>query len=167
MPIFEPVIEALNRREVRYVVVGGVAVVLHGYARLTADLDLAVDLDAAEARKTIDALVDLGLVPRVPVDPAGFADRETRGRWIAERGMVVFSMYDPVNPMRQVDLFTENPVDFDGLLRRSQLLDVGDTSVRVASVPDLIRLKELAGRPQDMEDIEALRQIVERREHGG
>ena len=39
MSLFEPIFEALNRQNVRYVVVGGVAVVLHGHARLTADLD--------------------------------------------------------------------------------------------------------------------------------
>jgi len=44
--IFAPVFEALNGARVRYVVVGGVAVVLHGHARLTTDLDLVVDLAA-------------------------------------------------------------------------------------------------------------------------
>jgi hypothetical protein len=44
MSLFEPVFLALNNAEVRYVVVGGLATVLHGYARLTADIDLVVDL---------------------------------------------------------------------------------------------------------------------------
>jgi predicted nucleotidyltransferase len=167
VPIFEPVIEALNDHGVRYVVVGGVAVVLRGYARLTADLDLAVDLDPAEARKAVEALVGVGLVPRAPVDPVGFADPATRRRWITEKGMMVFSMHDPSNPMRQVDLFTENPVDFEGLWQRSELLDLEATSVRVASILDLIQLKELSGRAQDREDIEALRQLIEGSESDG
>jgi hypothetical protein len=48
------------------VIVGDVAVVLHGYARLTAGLDLAVDLSPVEARKAVDTLVELGCRPRVP-----------------------------------------------------------------------------------------------------
>ena len=69
MPLFEPIFDALNRNGVRYVVVGGVAVVLHGVARLTGDLDLAVDLTPSEARKAIDALVACGFRSRLPVDP--------------------------------------------------------------------------------------------------
>lgn len=162
--LFEPIIEALNRNEVRYVVVGGVAVVLHGHARLTADLDLAVDLSPAEAKRAIDALVGIGLRPRAPVEPSGFADPKTRTRWMAEHGMQVFSMWDPATPMRSVDLFADNPVDFEELWARSELLPLVGTTVRVASIPDLILLKRLAGRPEDLIDIEALEAIMERRQ---
>lgn len=161
---FEPIFDALNRAGVRYVVVGGVAVVLHGHPRLTADLDLAVDLSPAQARKAIDALLGLGLRPRAPVDPAGFADPATRSRWIAERGMRVFSMWDPEDPLRVVDLFVENPIDFEELWSRSENVPLSGTTARVASIPDLIRLKRLAGRPEDALDIEALEAILERRE---
>jgi hypothetical protein len=164
--LFEPIFEALERARVRYVVVGGVAVVLHGHPRLTADLDLAVDLSPEEARKAIDALVGLGLRPRAPVDPAGFADPAVRGRWVSERGMRVFSLVDPRDPLRVVDLFAENPVDFEELWVRAETMAVGRTSVRVASIEDLIRLKRLAGRPEDELDIEALEAIRERREGG-
>jgi hypothetical protein len=44
MAIFAPLFDALNKANIRYVVVGGLATVLHGYVRLTVDIDLAVDL---------------------------------------------------------------------------------------------------------------------------
>lgn len=50
---FERIFQLLNEHEVHYVVIGGVAVVLHGYPRLTADLDLIIDLDSSNARETI------------------------------------------------------------------------------------------------------------------
>ena len=50
MPIFEPVFLALNEAGVRYVIVGGLAVVLHGYPRFTADLDIVLDLEALKKR---------------------------------------------------------------------------------------------------------------------
>lgn len=164
MPLFEPIFEALNRNEVRYLVVGGVAVVLHGYARLTADLDLIVDLSPIEARKAIETLVGLGLRPTAPVEPLGFADPEIRSRWISEEKMQVFSMRDPATPMRQVDLFAESPMDFEQLWVNSELIELEETRVRVASIPDLIRLKRLAGRPLDLADVEALEEILRRRE---
>ena len=128
MPLFEPVLEALNARDVRYVVVGGVAVVLHGHARLTADLDLAVDLSPGQASKAIDALMDLA------------------------------------DPMLSVDLFVDNPVDFGELWARSEAVTLARTTIRIAAIPDLIRLKRLANRPQDALDIEALEAIMEARD---
>jgi hypothetical protein len=159
--LFEPIFEGLNRDHVRYVVVGGVAVVLHGYARLTGDLDLIVDLSEPEARKAMDALVGLGFRPRAPVDPSAFADAETRERWRTEQGMQVFSMWNPDDPLEEVHLFVENPIDFEQLWERSIVVDVGGASARIASIPDLIALKRMAGRPEDQLDIEALEAILE------
>jgi predicted nucleotidyltransferase len=161
MAVFEPLFRALNDAGIRYIVVGGLAVVLHGHARLTADVDLVVDLDEEQARKAIDALVKLGLQPRVPVDPTDFADRSVREAWIRDRGMQVFSMFDPSNPMRVVDLFVDHPVPFEDLWSRSAKFELHETTVRVASIPDLIHLKRLAGRLQDRADIEQLELILQ------
>jgi hypothetical protein len=140
--------------------------VLHGVARFTADLDIAVDLSPPEARKAVETLLALGLRPRAPVDAATFADPAVRDRWFREKAMRVFSMWDPANPMRQVDLFVQNPIDFPRLWAHAEVMDVGGTSIRVASIADLIAMKRLAGRPQDIADIEALEAIRKRRESG-
>lgn len=167
MAVFEPIIKTLNDAGVRYVVVGGVAAVLHGHARLTADIDLVVDLRESEALKVIDSLVRMGFQPRLPVNPREFANRQVRESWQRERGMQVFSMFDPSNPMRVVDLFVHHPIPFEELWSRSIELDLGHTSVRVASIADLIHLKRLAGRPQDLLDIQRLEAIVKaKRERG-
>ena len=165
MAIFEPLFRALNQAGVRYVVVGGLAVVLQGHARLTADVDLVVDLEDEQARRAIEALSAMNLRPRAPVNPGDFADRTARDKWIREQGMQVFSMYDPANPLRVVDLFVSHPVPFEDLYSRADVVDLKGTSVRVASIPDLIHLKSLAGRPEDRDDIKHLEEILkERRE---
>ena len=163
MALVEPVIAALNQGGVRYVIVGGLATVLHGFARLTADIDLVVDLDPPEARRAIEVLVRLGFRPRPPVDPFDFADPSMRAAWIREKGMRVFSLHDPAQPMRELDLFVEHPIDFDSLWRRSEMIPLATTAARVASIPDLITLKRLAGRPEDLRDIEALEEIARRK----
>jgi hypothetical protein len=66
MSLFEPIFAALENGAVRYVVVGGMATVLHRYARLTADVDIIVDQDPDEARKAIRELAALGFIPRAP-----------------------------------------------------------------------------------------------------
>jgi hypothetical protein len=161
MAVFEPLFKGLNEAGVRYIVVGGLATVLHGHPRLTVDVDLIVDLDEEQATRAIDALVKMGLRPRVPVSARDFADRSVREAWIHDRGMQVFSMYDPSNPMRVVDLFVDHPVPFEELWSRSEQFELRETTVRVASIPDLIHLKRLAGRPQDQADIEQLEAILQ------
>jgi hypothetical protein len=167
MALFEPVFDALNRADVRYVVVGGVAVVLHGFARLTGDVDLAIDLRPPEARKAVEAFARLGLRPRLPVDPLQFADATVRASWVRDRHMRVFTFLDPTNPMLLVDCFAEDVLPFDGLWERSEVMPLASTTVRVASIADLIALKRLAGRPQDEQDIEALEEIERRRGRHG
>lgn len=159
MPLFEPILSALAEAGVRYVVVGGVATVLQGYARLTADLDLAVDLAADPALRAIEVLLGLGLVPLLPVDARGFADAEVRRAWVERRNLKVFSMHDPGNPLRVVDLLAECPIPFDDLWARADRMEVGATTVAVASVDDLIAMKREAGRRRDLEDIEALERL--------
>jgi hypothetical protein len=53
---FEKVFRLLNEHEIRYVIVGGIAVILHGNPRLTADLDIIIDLEPAQARIAIEVL---------------------------------------------------------------------------------------------------------------
>lgn len=156
---FEQLFGRLNADGVRYVVVGGLAVVLHGHPRMTADVDLVVDLAPEEARRAIRSLVGLGLRPRVPVNPEDFADATERARWIDERGMMVFNLYDPADPLRSVDLFVEEPIGFDELWSRSVQVELPTGDVRVASIDDLIAMKRQAGRSVDSADIEALENL--------
>lgn len=164
MSVFEPIFKILHAAGVRYVVVGGLATVLHGYARLTADVDLAVDLAPEEATKMIQALVAKGFRPQVPVLPEEFANPMVREVWFREKNMRAFSLVDPTNPMRVVDLLLKPEVPFEELLARSQEVMLNRTKIRIASIDDLIALKRHAGRPQDLADIEQLEAI--RRQKG-
>ena len=161
MSLYEPLFTALA--DVRYVVVGGLAVVLHGHARLTADVDLIVDLSPDEAAKAMRALESTGLRPRAPVRGSDFADPTVRRAWVEEKGMRVFSLWDPRNPLREVDVFVECPVPFEGLYSRAELMPLGETHIRVASIADLIALKRMAARPEDLADIVALEALALRR----
>ncbi len=78
--------------------------------------------------------------------------------------MRAFSLVDPTNPMRVVDLLLKPEVPFEELLARSQEVMLNGTKVRIASIDDLIALKRQAGRPQDIVDIEQLESI--RRQKG-
>ncbi|MEX5215204.1 MAG: nucleotidyltransferase [Nitrospiraceae bacterium] len=166
MSLLEPIFQALNRSAVRYVVVGGLATVLHGYARFTADVDLIVDLAPDAAEKAIRALTAMGFRPQVPVAPEEFANAATRERWVREKHMRAFSLVDPANPMRVVDLLLNPTVPFEDLWSRSQEVSLQTTTIRIASIDHLIALKREAGRPQDLADIEQLEAIRRRKGTG-
>ena len=158
--LFDPVLRALQQSGTRYAVVGGLATVLHGHARMTADIDVIVDLAPEAALAVVVALTHIGLRPRAPVAPEDFANASIRRSWIEEKAMRVFSLWDPRNPMIEVDLFVEYPIDFEGLMARAVEVDALGTRVRIAAIEDLIALKRLADRPQDREDIRALEALA-------
>ena len=164
--MFETVFRALNDRGVRYLVAGGVAVVLHGHLRYTKDLDLLVDLAPQQATAAMEALSALGLVPSVPVDPLSFADAGTRQASVREKSMTVFSMHLPEDPRLVVDLFVGPPSDFETMWAAAVELPLETTTVRVVSLDDLIAMKRNAGRPRDMLDVDELEQIKLLEEEG-
>ena len=167
MSLYPPLFRALDTSEARYVVVGGVATVLHGYARLTADLDLILDLERDAAARAMRALAAFGLRPRLPVDAEDFADERIRERGVRDEGMQVFSLFTPDDPLLSVDVFAQSPIDFEALYARSEVCEIEGVPVRIASIPDLIHLKRLAGRPRDREDVEKLEAILRLKEERG
>jgi hypothetical protein len=104
MSLYLPLFKALNDAKVQYVIVGGLATVLHGYARFTADIDLVINLQQQEAEKAIKAILACGLKARLPVDPMQFAGKAIRETWIKEKNMLVFSFYQPDNPQGRIKL---------------------------------------------------------------
>ena len=117
---------------IRFVVVGGLALLLHGLDRLTADVDLAIDLSTDATQDAVRALTEAGCRPLAPVDPMSLADPDQRRAWQTTHGMQVFSFWDTANT-------------------------IGGVVVRIASIRHLIRMKQAAGRPQDIADVERLR----------
>jgi hypothetical protein len=152
----EAILEALNRAQVRYLVVGGVAVVLHGYLRTTADLDLVIQLAPDNARRAVEVLTTLRYRPRAPVPFAAFAERDTRESWLREKGLTVFSLWSPDHPTLEIDLFVSEPFDFDVAYARALRVPLERTEAIVVSLDDLIALKRQVGRPRDQEDVAAL-----------
>lgn len=159
MGSYDEVYRALHAAGVRYVVVGGTAVVLQGHARLTVDLDLVLDLSSDRVSAALEALMAVGLRPRLPVDPLAFADPSTRRSWVEERNLLVFSLFDPDDPRREVDLFATEPLPFEELHREASSFSISGVPVRVASRRHLVAMKRQAGRPRDLEDVAVLESL--------
>ena len=146
----------LAAARVRFVLVGGLALVLHGLDRLTADVDLVIDLSTESAQAAVQALTMAGYRPLAPVDPVALADPEQRREWQTERNMQVFSFWDSSNTRPTVDILLSPEVPFQELWAAASVMNLGGHAVHVASIEHLIRMKVAAGRPQDLADIERL-----------
>lgn len=156
---FETIMGALNERGVRYLLVGGMAVVAHGHGRMTHDIDLVINLDRDNILKAFAAFSDLGYQPRVPVTATSFADPANRSAWIAQKGMTVLNLYSERFRTTPIDVFVAEPFDFDATEARSLTADVEGVEFRYVDIETLIRMKEAVGRPIDRDDVLHLRML--------
>jgi hypothetical protein len=156
----EAIFRALQDADARYLVVGGVAVIAHGYVRFTKDLDLVLDLSTEHLRRTLTALQSLGYRPIIPVPLLDFANPELRKDWTENRNMKVFNLVSDLHPDVTIDVFPKEPFVFDTEFTAGEWKDIApNIRARVVSVPALIALKEEANRDQDRIDINKLRKL--------
>jgi hypothetical protein len=160
--IYEEIFKEFELKDVRYLVVGGMAVNLYGYVRLTVDLDIMADLSEINLSKITEVMEKFGYTPRVPVNPHEFLSDEKRQDWIKKKGAVVFTFIDLNEPFKHIDIFLSEEA-----YSRKELMTIGGVKVSIVSIDDLIKLKSLSGRPRDMEDIDHLERIRALRKEEG
>lgn len=156
---YEDVFNQLNNKKVRYLVVGGIAVNLYGVPRATMDLDLMVETSKTNLSKLIAVLEELGYKPKVPVKACELADPKKRKIWREEKHMIVFSFIHLRLPYQQIDIFLDNPMDFEEANRARYLTTAKRIKIPLLSIDHLIKLKLDLGREQDLADVEALEKV--------
>ncbi|MCB1102597.1 MAG: hypothetical protein KDL10_09540 [Kiritimatiellae bacterium] len=156
----EDVFRVLNESGARYLVAGGLAVVAHGYVRLTMDIDLVVQLTESNLLKALSALKTLGYHPTVPVELLDFASSGNREMWMKKKGMVVFQLVSDQFPTEPIDIFAKEPFDFDFEYNRAPRHELGDgLFIPVVGFNALMNMKRIANRPKDLIDMNYLRQL--------
>jgi len=142
---------ALNETGSRYLVIGGIACVLHGYVRATTDIDILIERTAENARQVLAALGRVGY---------GFA-REWSAEEILQRPITIIGD-DP-----RVAIFTVAwSVKYEDAAPRSSAVEIEGVSIPLIGLDDLIATKR-TGRALDTADIEALEEVRRLREGSG
>jgi hypothetical protein len=136
---YADVFKVLEGHNVPYVVVGGVAVVLHGHVRPIVDLDIVVGAAPEQKDLAIRVLMLAGFFPSIPV-PLSL--------------LTVLRMFDQSE--RELDVFLSYQIPFAELWTNCVEIPVGDSIARVASVEDLLRDKRITSTARDLMDIDAL-----------
>ena len=138
----EQVFASFESHDVRYVVIGGIAAILHGVPRSTLDVDILIDATADNARRLLDALAEARL---------GTATMTTPEEILANT-ITIFQ--DRV----RIDVQTATPgVTFAGAWGRRETMDYHGQTLHVMSKADVIASKLAAGRDVDLEDVRLLR----------
>ena len=157
--LYIDIFKALNKARVGYAVAGGVAVVLHGYLRFTADLDLVIDLKKKNAEKFFVILQKLGYNPKIAVNKEEFASKTIRRRWIKEKNAVVFTFFHRKDPLMLIDVFIREPIAFSMIKKKIIRIKLRNIVIPVISLNHLIKLKKISGRPSDIMDVKNLQEI--------
>lgn len=161
MMFYEEILRVLQKHEVHYLILGGAAVNLHGVPRMTADLDITIDLSAENVAATVEALTEAGMKVSLPLDPLGLADSELRREWRQDKQLEALTFQSPGSgaPYREVDVVIEPPLDFEAMYEARTVLEIDDLRVALVSLPHLIEIKTRLGREQDLADVNALKKI--------
>lgn len=156
---YAEVIRALNKNKVKYAIAGGVAVVVHGFNRFTADLDLIVELSVSNLEKFFDTVHSLGYRPKAPVSRDEFRDRQKHKQWIEKKGMVVFSFFHLKDHLKLLDVFVQEPIKFSEIEKKIEKIKIKNLTFPIVCIEHLKKLKTLANRAQDIIDIRNLEEI--------
>jgi hypothetical protein len=135
------VFASFERNEVKYLIIGGIAAVLHGVPRATFDLDILIEATTENATRLLKALEEAGLGTASLTTPEALLGNE----------ITVFEDFV------RIDAQTRTPgLDFSDAWQRREVMQYQHQRLYVVSRDDLIASKRAAGREVDMEDVRLL-----------
>ena len=153
------ILEGLYKSKVRYLIAGGLAVNLYGVPRVTQDIDIVIAMSKENVLKITSLLKELGYVPRLPVSPDDLANPDKVKDWIENKNLKAFSFYHKNENYKVLDIVLVHPLDFEKSFKNRTVKRAKDIDIYLASVDDVVKMKEFSGRPQDLSDIEMLNKV--------
>lgn len=156
------ILNKLNDTGVKFVIAGGVAVVLHGVERLTMDIDASISFEEENIKKFLTVMDDLGLKPRLPVPAETLLDKEKVRIMIEEKNALVFTFIHPENSIKQVDVFLTDNLKYENLIDSCVDMELDGGILKVLSKEKLVELKLKVDpmRDKDMFDIKELQKLI-------
>jgi hypothetical protein len=152
-------LQSLSDEQVQYVLVGGLAVQLHGFLRSTFDIDLVLAMNDENLVRFIAVAKRYGLVPAIPVPIDSLRNASQIDQWHREKGMLAFALREPQIGGSVVDVLVRPEVPFDRLMANAVVGELFARQVWIASIDDLLTMKRITNRPKDRLDIVALEKI--------
>lgn len=150
-------LKELHKNNVKYLIVGGLAVNLYGVPRVTQDIDIIISLEKKNVLALCRTMKKINYIPRLPINPEEMANPLTLRDWIKKKTMKAFSFYHQKKNYRVVDIILVHPLNFNVAQTHKKTLTVRNIKVPLVSIDDLICMKQTSGRPVDISDIKMLK----------
>ena len=141
---FRDFLTALRRCQVKYVLVGGYSVILHGYSRTTGDMDIWVEKTRANYDRLASAFYQFGM-PTFDMTPENFLDNPNFDVFTFGRQPVAIDVITAIKGL-----------DFETTYNQARDIEVEGLTVRLIHYNDLLTAKRAAGRPRDINDLDNL-----------
>jgi hypothetical protein len=155
----ERIVSVLAQHGVRYVLIGALAARLQGFPRLTADADIAPSRQSGNLERLAAALRTLGARVYTESVPAGLPFD------VSAAGLARANLWNLVTSAGRLDIVFE-PAGTKGyadLMRAALRYEVFGVEIHAASLRDIVRSKKVAGRPQDVQDVAVIREMLRKR----
>lgn len=153
-------IKLLAEKEIDFVLVGGLAVALQGYQRVTMDVDVVLAMDEGNLDRFISAIKGAGLRPTIPVPIESLGRPDLIEQWHREKGMLAFGLRGAEAQATVLDVLVKPVVPYADLRKDALMVEMGTARVPVASIPHLIEMKTGTGRGKDQIDIDELQKLM-------
>jgi hypothetical protein len=153
------IFKEFNAKKIKYIVVGGLAVNFYGIPRMTYDIDILLKLDDKNVQIFLGLMKKWGFKPKVPVNMMDFADQEKRKDWIVNKNMKAFNFVNSQWGVSEIDIILDSPVSYEKAIINIKDVDLKGISVPTLSIKDLIKMKQISNRQQDISDIAHLKRI--------
>lgn len=136
-------VKLCKKHDVKYLVVGGFAVSIHGYPRYTKDLDICIELSEENAERMVKVIRDFG-----------FASLKLEKKDFLKRDFITQLGHEPI----RIDILNDlDGVDFDKAWKNRKIITYEAVEIAFIGYNELLKVKEKAGRPQDLADIDTLK----------
>ncbi|MFH0770797.1 MAG: nucleotidyl transferase AbiEii/AbiGii toxin family protein [Candidatus Peregrinibacteria bacterium] len=156
MDSYKRVFRALHEAEVRYLIVGGVAMNLLGCPRFTNDIDILLALDEENLHAMKKAMETLGYEQRVPLALDELGDEKKALALVREKNLLAYTFFNPNEPLYSIDVIVGPSLQFDRYRANQLHVDVWGLSLPVVSIDDLIGIKKQSDREKDALDVATL-----------
>jgi predicted nucleotidyltransferase len=142
-------LRTLAEHEVKFVVGGGVALVLYGHDRMTMDLDVALDMERPNLQRFYKSVEDLRLEPSTREPLSSLEDPERIRELVETKHAMVFPLKDPDRPYRQIDVFLTPDTSYAELSKDAQHVQLPGFRVEVVNRRKLLEMKRNIPEPRD------------------
>lgn len=153
MNVYRKIFGALNAANIRYIIVGGVAMNLLGYPRFTGDIDILLALDEENLAKMAALMRKMGYEKRIPVSIEELGDEKKVLNLMKIKHLIAYTFANAAKPQFSIDVIVGESLKFNDYEKRCNHAQAWDIAIPVVDIDDLIGMKKKTGRKKDANDV--------------